>query len=53
LVDFFKGKKEIVDYLKAKEGDGFEWTSLVTGAFFDWVCYLLSSLTSLASNNQL
>jgi len=36
LVELFKGKKEIVDYLKTKEGDGFEWTSLITGAFLDW-----------------
>jgi len=36
LVEFLKGKKQIVDYLKTKEGDGFEWTSLVTGGFLDW-----------------
>ena len=39
-VELLKGKKKIVDYLKTKEGGGFEWTSLITGAFLDWVCYL-------------
>jgi len=36
LVEFFKGKKQVVDHLKTKEGDGFEWTSLITGGFLDW-----------------
>lgn len=39
LVEFAKWKKQNVDYLKTKEGDGFEWTSLITGPFFDWVGY--------------
>jgi len=37
-------KKQAVDYLKAKEGDGFEWTSLITGALLDWVSFLLIPL---------
>ena len=39
LIELFKGKKQIADHLKTKEGDGFEWTSLVTGPFLDWVRY--------------
>jgi len=37
-------KKQAVDYLKTKEGDGFEWTSLITGALLDWVGCLLIPL---------
>jgi len=36
LVEMFKEKKQIVDHLRTKEGDGFEWTSLITGPFLDW-----------------
>jgi len=36
LIELFKGKKRTVDYLKTKEGDGFEWTSLITGPLLDW-----------------
>jgi len=35
-VEVLRGKKKIVDYLKTKEGDGFEWTSFITGPFLDW-----------------
>jgi hypothetical protein len=42
-VEFLKGKKQIVDHLKTKEGDGFAWTSLIAGLFLDWVRYLLST----------
>jgi len=37
-------KKQAVDYLKTKEGGGFEWTSLITGALLDWVGFLLIPL---------
>ena len=37
LAELLKGKKQIVDHLKTKEGDGFEWTSFLTGGFLDWV----------------
>jgi len=40
--EFLREKKQVVDHLKTKEGDGFEWTSLITGLFLDWVCYLLT-----------
>ena len=32
---FFKGKKEILAYLKEKEGDGLTWSAFVTGPFFE------------------
>ncbi|OJD29109.1 uncharacterized protein BKCO1_930001 [Diplodia corticola] len=35
LVPFLNGKREVVDYLKSKEG-AIEWTGVVTGPFFDW-----------------
>jgi len=36
------GKVGLVDYLdeKARENEGFSWTGLSTGLFFDWVCLL-------------
>ena len=48
---FLREKKKIVDYLKTKEGGGFEWTSLITGLLLDWVRCLLTFIVSLASNN--
>ncbi|KAE8442855.1 hypothetical protein EG329_002597 [Mollisiaceae sp. DMI_Dod_QoI] len=35
LPQFFKGKLDIVEYLKGKEREGLTWTSFVTGPFFD------------------
>ena len=43
LVELFKGKKQITDYLRTKEGDGFEWTSFITGGFLDWVRCLFTT----------
>jgi len=43
-VALLTGKKKVVDYLKTKEGDGFEWTSLINGALLDSVGFLLISL---------
>lgn len=35
LPQFFKGKKDTVEYLKGKEREGLTWTAFVTGPFFD------------------
>ncbi|MCJ1466368.1 hypothetical protein MMC07_004987 [Pseudocyphellaria aurata] len=35
-VPVFKGKQEVTDYLKSKEGTGLSWTGIITGGFFDW-----------------
>lgn len=35
LPQYFKGKRDTVDYLKSKESDGLTWTAFVTGPFFD------------------
>ena len=35
LPQYFKGKKETVDYLKKKEKEGLTWTAFVTGPFFE------------------
>jgi uncharacterized protein YbjT (DUF2867 family) len=35
-VPVFEAKKSVVDYLKSKE-DVIEWSSVITGVFFDWV----------------
>ncbi|KAF8865219.1 isoflavone reductase family protein [Acephala macrosclerotiorum] len=37
LPQYFKGKKDTVEYLKGKEGEGLTWTAFVTGPFFDLV----------------
>ena len=37
VVEFLRGKRQIVDYLRTKEGDGFTWTAVVTGLWSDWV----------------
>jgi hypothetical protein len=39
LVPAFEPKKEILDYLRAKEATGMSWTGLATGLLFDWVSY--------------
>ena len=44
IVALLTGKKQAVDYLKTKEGDRFEWTSLVNGTLLDSVGVLLISL---------
>ena len=35
LPQYFKGKREAVEYLKTKEEDGLIWTAFVTGPFFE------------------
>ncbi|CAM1505889.1 Fc.00g115260.m01.CDS01 [Cosmosporella sp. VM-42] len=35
LPQYFKGKKDTVDYLKTKEVEGLAWTAFVTGPFFE------------------
>lgn len=35
LPQYFKGKKETVEYLKEKEKEGLTWTAFVTGPFFE------------------
>ncbi|PKX91141.1 isoflavone reductase family protein [Aspergillus novofumigatus IBT 16806] len=35
LPQFYKAKRQIVEYLKSKEGDGLSWTAFVTGPFFE------------------
>jgi len=37
LVEMLRGKKQVVDYLRTKEGDGFTWTAVITGLFLDYV----------------
>ena len=37
LVELLRGKKQLVDYLRTKEGDGFTWTAVITGLFLDYV----------------
>lgn len=37
LLPLFEQKKEILEYLKTKEGKGMTWTGIATGPFFDWV----------------
>jgi uncharacterized protein YbjT (DUF2867 family) len=32
---FYAAKRQIVEYLKSKEGDGLKWTAFVTGPFFE------------------
>lgn len=35
LPQYFKAKKETVEYLKTKEKEGLTWTAFVTGPFFE------------------
>lgn len=35
LPQYFKGKKDTVDYLKTKEKEGLTWSAFVTGPFFE------------------
>lgn len=35
LPQYFKGKKDTVDYLKTKEEEGLTWSAFVTGPFFE------------------
>ncbi|GFF81019.1 hypothetical protein CNMCM8927_009018 [Aspergillus lentulus] len=35
LPQFYAAKRQIVAYLKSKEGDGLSWTAFVTGPFFE------------------
>ena len=36
IAPVFEGKKSTADYLESKEGS-IDWTSIITGPFFDWV----------------
>ncbi|KAH8691615.1 hypothetical protein BGW36DRAFT_349712 [Talaromyces proteolyticus] len=36
LLPVFEQKKEVLDYLKAKEGSGLTWTGIWTALLFDW-----------------
>jgi putative NADH-flavin reductase len=36
LMDVFDQKYKIIDYLKEKQGNGFSWTGITVGAFYDW-----------------
>lgn len=37
LLPLFGQKKELVEYLKSKEGDGLTWTGIASSCLFDWV----------------
>ncbi|KPM46346.1 hypothetical protein AK830_g88 [Neonectria ditissima] len=36
LLPLFTQKKEIIQYLKTKQSEGFSWTGLATSGLFDW-----------------
>jgi hypothetical protein len=36
-VPFMKGKVDVVDYLRSKEGEGLSWSSVVVGPFTEYV----------------
>lgn len=36
LLPKYAKKKLAIEYLKTKESEGLTWTSIITGAFFDW-----------------
>ena len=38
FVPFFKGKQAVTAHLRKKESEGLQWTGVITGPFFDWVC---------------
>lgn len=42
-VPIYRGKVEIRDYMKSREGQGLTWTGLVVGAFFDWSALLTTT----------
>lgn len=46
LPQYFKGKKDTVDYLKTKEKEGLTWSAFVTGPFFE-LSVISSSFLSL------
>ena len=50
IVALLTGKKQAVDYLKTKEGDGFEWTSLIDGVLLVWFGFFVN-FAALASND--
>jgi NmrA-like family len=37
LVPMFEVKREILDYLREKQGSGLSWTGIYSGPFLDWV----------------
>lgn len=43
----FPIKDEILDYLKQKESSGLSWTAVITGAFFDMVCFNMINIPRL------
>ncbi|OOQ81561.1 NmrA-like family protein [Penicillium brasilianum] len=36
LLPLFEQKKELIEYLKTKEADGFNWTGIATSGLLDW-----------------
>ena len=47
LPQYFKGKKDTVDYLKTKEKEGLTWSAFVTGPFFELSVILRFSFCGL------
>ncbi|CAG1971739.1 unnamed protein product [Fusarium graminearum] len=37
MAPFLKGKQDVMDYVKSKEGEGLTWTALFTGPWIDWM----------------
>lgn len=57
LPQYFKGKKDTVDYLKTKEKEGLTWSAFVTGPFFELSvlsmhCWGASTRNSNSSNGS-
>lgn len=42
LLPLFGSKREVLEYLKAKEAEGLTWTGVCSGLLFDWVGYPVS-----------
>lgn len=40
-IEMLRGKRQVVDYLRTKEGDGFTWTAVITSLWSDWVGFNL------------
>ena len=51
-VPFFQGKVQIVDYLRSKEAEGLSWSSVINGAFTEYVrgCSRHSCMTLVADS---
>jgi putative NADH-flavin reductase len=41
LLPLFGQKKELIEYLKTKEANGFNWTGIATSGLLDWVSIFL------------